>query len=847
MGRPTRATRTRRVVGATAGGALLASFALGAVTLPAGQADAAPLPGGSQQQPELGTGSSVPIVEVDGLRFRDLDKSGDLTPYEDWRLTPEERAADLVQRMTPEERAGLLMHASLTNTGDAYDRAAFDPLLQQRHITTYISRLGVDARTLATEHNALQEAAEAERLGVPLKISTDPRHGFTVKEGQTVSNGDFSPFPDPIGMGAVGDAETTLEMGRIIGEEYRAVGMTEALSPQADLSTEPRWTRQDGTFGSVGVDVAPHVASYVEGLQGGTDGISSEGVATVVKHWVGYGAQVDGYDSHYYYGRYAAFPGDNFAEHVTPYEGAFANKAAGIMPTYSILQDLDLGDDVVEQVGAGHNEFLLQDLLRGQYGFEGVVTSDWGIANDCPQACRDNRPPAFFVGPWGAGMPWGVEDLTLPERYASTINAGVDIIGGSDRPEHVLQAVAEGHLTQERVDEAGASVLAQKFELGLFEDPYVDPDVADAVVGSDEHRAAGLAAQQRSLTLLSNGERDGAPALPVASEGRSIWLSGLEASAAEAAGFTVVDDPAQADVAVVRLTDPRGGDDLTDLDFTGAEADFQALAAAHEAGALTIAVPQLTRPLVLGNVVDSSDAVLAAYGASDEALLSVVTGEAEPEGRLPFELPSSMEAVAAQLPDVPNDSEAPLFAYGAGLSYADAGEQPGPGEPGPGQPGPGEPGPGQPEPTAPPAADPLTTPVADAELVDATRGGVTVPDTARRGETITVGIGREHAGDRVSIWLRSEPVVLATVTVAADGAARATLPADAALGAHRVVVQDADGLVGWDDLRVVAAAGTAADGRLAFTGADAWPWLAGAAGLVGLGVVLTVLRRRRAA
>ncbi|RII95444.1 glycoside hydrolase family 3 protein, partial [Clavibacter michiganensis] len=681
------------MIGTAAGGALLAAVALGAAGVPA--AVAAPE---EAAQPELESAGSAPIITVDGLRFRDLDKDGALTPYEDWRLSSDDRAADLVARMSPEERAGLLMHASLTNVGNAYDRAAFDPLLAERHITTYISRLGADAPTLAREHNALQEAAEAERWGVPLKISTDPRHGFTVTEGQTVSNGDFSPFPDPIGMGAIDDPATTLEMGRIIAAEYRAVGITEALSPQADISTEPRWTRQDGTFGSVGADVAPHVAAYVEGLQGGTDGITPDGVATVVKHWVGYGAQVDGYDSHYYYGRYAAFPGGNFAEHITPYEGAFRNQAAGIMPTYSILKDLDLGDGVIEQVGANHNEHLLQDLLRGRYGFDGVITSDWGIANDCPEACRENRPPAFFVGPWGAGMPWGVEDLTLPARYASAISAGVDIIGGSDQPQHILQAVEQGLLTEARVMEAGQRVLQQKFELGLFEDPYVDPAAADAIVGSAASRAAGLDAQQRSLTLLSDATPAasearvarvaGSPALPVRVEpGMTAWLSGVQASAARSAGFTVVDDPADADVAIVRLADPRGGDDLTDLGFTGSEADYQALVRAHDAGARTIAVPQLTRPLILGNVVANSDAVLASYGVSDEALLNVITGAAEPEGRLPFELPSTMDAVAAQLYDVPNDSASPLFAYRAGLSFAAAPTEPTPAPtPGPGEP-----------------------------------------------------------------------------------------------------------------------------------------------------------------
>ena len=646
----------RRAVGATAGGALIAS--LGLASLPVTAASAA-------EQPTLESRSTA-IITVDGLQFRDLDSSGDLTPYEDWRLTSTERAADLVGRLSLEQRAGLLMHASLTGSG-TYDRAAFDPMLQTGHITTYISRLSVPTEVLADQHNQLQEAAEAQPFGIPLKISTDPRSGFSVTEGQTVSNGDFTPFPDAIGMGAVADPATTLQMADIISAEYRAVGISEALSPQADLSTEPRWTRQNGTFGSVGATVKEQVRAYVEGLQGGTEGITTEGVATVVKHWVGYGAQINGYDSHYYYGRYAAFPGENFDEHVVPYEGAFDVDVAGVMPTYSILQNLEVDGEVIEQVGAGHNEYLLQDLLRGQYGFDGVITSDWGIANDCPQECLDRRPPASFVGSWGAGMPWGVEDLTLPARYASAINAGVDIIGGSDKPQYIIQAVQEGLLSQDRVIEAASRVLEQKFELGLFEDPYVDPAVAASLVGSAESRAIGTDVQERSLTLLTN---DG-DALPLAvAPGTSAYLYGVSAEAAVAAGMTVVTDPGQADVAIVRLTDPRGGADLTDLNFTGTEPDFVALKAAHDAGAITIAVPQLSRPLVLGNVVDNADAVIGSYGVSDEALLNVVAGEAQPEGTLPFELPSSMEQVAAQLSDVPNDTADPLFEYGFGLSFA---------------------------------------------------------------------------------------------------------------------------------------------------------------------------------
>ena len=616
-------------------------------------------------QPQLGNRSAA-LISVDGLQFRDLDGSGDLTPYEDWRLSADARAEDLVSRMDPAQKAGTLVHGTLRSTATGYDTAAYSAELADRHVTTYISRYSADAGPLAESHNQLQEVAEAQPLGIPILISTDPRSGFSVTEGQTVSNRDFTAFPDPIGIGAVNDPATTEKMADLIRREYTAVGIREGLSPQADIATEPRWTRINGTFGSVGADVKQQVAAYVAGMQNGTDGLGSDSVATVVKHWVGYGAQDKGFDSHYYYGRYAVFPGNNFDEHIVPFTGAFESGASGVMPTYSILKDLQRDGSTIEQVGAGHNEYLLQNLLRGQYGFDGVITSDWGITGNCPQECQDRRPPQSFVGPWGVGTGWGTEDLTVPERYASTLNADVDIIGGTDDPAPILDALSQGLITQERIDAATTSVLKQKFELGLFENPYVDPAEAEAVLNDAASKQFALDVQQRSLTLLKNENRT----LPVAT-GKTVYLSGVTADAATAAGLTPVSDLTQADYAIIRMTDPRGGADLTDLNFTGTEASYALLAQAHAAGVTTIAVPQLSRPLVLTNVLEQSDAVLASYGVSDQALMNVITGVASPAGTLPFELPSSNAEVAAptQYSDVPNDTANPLFEYRSGLEY----------------------------------------------------------------------------------------------------------------------------------------------------------------------------------
>ena len=641
--------------------------------------------GDTPKQPALGH-RSVALLTVDGLTFKDLNRNGKLDPYEDWRLPAEVRTADLLQKMSLEELAGLMVHGTLPSVGpmgpigvgEEYDLAKVRQMIDEDHVNTFITRLNGSAESFAKQNNEVQAIAESSRWGIPVTISSDPRNHFDQVLGAGTESKAFSMWPGPLGFAALNDAELTRRFGDIVRQEYEAVGIRESLAPQADLATEPRWARINGTFGADAEIAKRMVEAYVTGIQNGPNGLNSASVTAVVKHWAGYGAAKDGWDSHNYYGRYAEFFGNNFAQHLIPFTGAFAAHVGSVMPTYSILQNLTLDGKPVEQVGAGFNHQLLTDLLRNKYGFDGVILSDWAITNDCPSACRNgasagNKPELSDIG-----MPWGVEELTVAQRFAKAINAGVDQIGGTELSSAMVEDVHNGSIPEARVRQAASRILLQKFQLGLFEQPYVDETQAAAVAGSKQFVSEGEAAQARAVVLLENkpAASAGKPLLPAS--GKKIYLFGVSANAARAAGFTLVTDPRKADFALVRAAAPYQSEHpnyffgsrqhegrLAYLETDPGYAELLRVSAMVP----TVFVTTLERPLILTNVRPHVAALLGDFGISDEALLALVSGKATPQGRLPFELPSSVEAVRQQKSDLPHDSQSPLYPIGFGLHY----------------------------------------------------------------------------------------------------------------------------------------------------------------------------------
>ncbi len=574
-------------------------------------------------------------------------------PWLDTSLPVDERVQLLLDEMTVEEKAGLFFHTMIA-IGDLDEANPIFGTPSAREFVdvkqmTHFNLLGgaPTGREIAAWQNALQRLAASTRLGIPVTLSTDPRHSFSENPGASILAGPFSQWPETLGLAATRDPELVERFGDIARQEYTAVGLRVALHPQVDLATEPRWARQTATFGEDAELSGALGAAYIRGFQGAAFGPGS--VSTMTKHFPGGGPQKDGEDPHFAYGREQVYPGGEFELHLKPFEDALAAGTRQMMPYYG----MPVGTEY-EEVGFGFNRSVITGLLRERFGFDGLVCTDWGLINDA----------AIFGEPFPARA-WGVEHLTPRERMQKVLDAGADQFGGEACPEMLVELVEDGSITQERLDESARRILREKFELGLFENPFVDEDEADRIVGRADFRAAGEAAQRASVTVLTN---DGA--LPFA-VGLKLYVEGVDAAVAASYG-QVVQTPAEADLAIIRLQAPFEQRATTFENFFHAGSlDFAEDVLDH-VRAIADQVPTVVdvladRPPILTPIVDTAVAVTVNWGASGAALLDVLSGVVSARGRLPFDLPRSMAAVEASRPDVPFDTADPLFRFGHGL------------------------------------------------------------------------------------------------------------------------------------------------------------------------------------
>ncbi|MEV5027096.1 glycoside hydrolase family 3 C-terminal domain-containing protein [Paenibacillus sp. LPE1-1-1.1] len=713
--------------------------------------------------------SGVKIVEQDGLFFKDLNQNGSLDKYEDWRLSPEERAMDLASQMSVEQIAGLMLysrHQSIpaashgwfasTYGGKSYEESGAKPweltdeqlqFLARDHLRHVLITTVQSPETAARWNNAVQAFAEGTGFGIPANNSSDPRHGSdSSSEFNAGSGGHISMWPETLGLAATFDPKVTEKFGEIAAKEYRALGLATALSPQIDIATDPRWFRFNGTFGEDSRLSADMARAYVDGFQNSAgdneiaDGWGYESVNAMVKHWPGGGSGEAGRDAHYGCGKYAVYPGGNFEEHLIPFvDGAFkldgkTGKASAVMPYYTVSVDQDGVNG--ENVGNSYNTYLIQDLLRGKYGYDGVVCTDWLITAD------ETPSKDSFL----SGKPWGVEGLSVAERHYKLLMAGVDQFGGNNEIAPVLEAYQMGvaeygeAFMRSRFEQSAVRLLKNIFRLGLFENPYLQVEESAQIVGSPAFMKEGYEAQLKSIVLLKNK----AQLLPLPLKSTVYIPKRFTPAGKDWFGFptpetleypvnldivrkyfNITDDADAADFALVFISNPKSGVGYSQEDaemggngympislqyktYTAEHAREQSLAGdpregdvlnrsykgksvtAHNTSDLDAVLDTkekmkgkpvvvsllLANPAVVEEFESAVDAIIANFGVQDQAIMEVLTGNVEPSGLLPMQMPANMKTVEEQLEDVAHDmachvdSENNVYDFAFGLNWS---------------------------------------------------------------------------------------------------------------------------------------------------------------------------------
>lgn len=604
------------------------------------------------------------IILKEGSKYRDLNRNGKIDIYEDNNFSAEQRAADLLSKMSLEEKVGQMFHPPISLKGGAISEImnlasgkgdSTESLILNKHISHFNLYGSPSPLELSKKLNYLQRVSEKSRLAIPLTISSDPIHEVPRGGGiAAFSLKGFSKWPSQLGFAATRDSQTIKEFAEIAGKEYLAVGIRTALHPMSDLATEPRWARNFGTFGSNANLSSEFTKAYMDGFQGKR--IDKKSVLTMVKHFPGGGPQEDGLDPHLYSGRNQIYPGDNFNYHLKPFEEAINNGLKVIMPYYGIPID-----QTSENVAMAYNKDILTDLLREKLGFNGVICTDWGIIS---------------------GRHWGVDNLSIKERYKKSIDAGVDQYGGESSPKYILDLVKDNEITEERINFSVKKILINKFELGLFDEPFVDEQSVIKKVGIEPYINKGILAQKKSVVLLKNDKNDNKNVLPL-SKGVKVFSDGFDKSILKNY-CEIIDNPKDSDFILLQLRTVFNGNQPSGIDrpidnflskmFPNNDLNYDdeilSKVKKYSSTNKLITVVDLNRPAILTEIEKLSHGLIAVFGVFDEVVLEIIFGDFNPIGKLPFDIPSSMKEVNKQLSDVPDDTRNPIFKYGHGLSYS---------------------------------------------------------------------------------------------------------------------------------------------------------------------------------
>ncbi|TVP52709.1 MAG: glycoside hydrolase family 3 protein [Mongoliibacter sp.] len=708
--------------------------------------------------------SGVKILDINGLQFKDLNQNNQLDDYEDWRLSFDERAKDLASKLSVEQIAGLMLyssHQSIPAAPGGFGAGTYGgkPLpesgmssfslsdqqkkfLKEDNLRHVLITRVESPETAARWNNEAQAFVEGLGMGIPANNSSDPRHGPVARtEYNAGAGGTISMWPESLGLASTFDPELVERFGEVAAIEYRALGLTTALSPQIDLGTEPRWNRLKGTFGEDPTLSADMARAYVDGFQTSknnyetSNGWGYHSVNAMVKHWPGGGPEEGGRDGHFAYGKFAVYPGNNFKDHLLPFtQGAFklsgkTKSATAVMPYYTI----SYGQDRKNQLNTANafNEYLITDLLRGEYGFDGVVCTDWGVTgNEGPQ-------PEVFMG-----KPWGMEEKTIEERHYQVLMAGADQFGGNNDIKPVLAAYQMGvnehgeDWMRERFEKSAVRLLRNIFQAGLFENPYLNPEETKSIVGKPEFMDEGYEAQLKSIVLLKNKNS----ILPLKEKTKVFipekyipsttnwwgikseekWVDAINLAIASKY-FELVDNADEAEVALVFISNPESGTGYDPEDrekggtgyvpislqygpYKAEYARSESLAAGdpviapdinnrtYKDKSITasnykelqtlldtkkkmgnkpvITIIETGNPMIFGEFEKETHGILLHFGVQDQAILDILSGKKEPSALLPVQMPADMKTVELQKEDVPHDMDVHIDESGNSYDFA---------------------------------------------------------------------------------------------------------------------------------------------------------------------------------
>lgn len=648
------------------------------------------------KQADLGF-RSAKILTVNGLKFKDLNRNGILDKYEDWRLSNSIRANDLVSKMSIEEKVGFMIISTtrlkndwsfsapktkepitsdfneedLVQTTNMFSKQPLPiPVMSSAgttkgvkdfHLRHFILRANVSARINAEWANNLQALCESDGLGIPAIIASNPRNHITndASIGLSVGKTVFSTWPGELGLSATKDLKLVREFADIARQEWAAVGLRKGYMYMADLATEPRWQRVEGTFGEHSDWVAKMMTEVVLGFQGNKLNLKS--VALTTKHFPGGGATEGGQDPHFPWGKREVFMGGMFKNNLIPFKAAIKAGTSSIMPYYSFPVNTKF-----DQIAYAYNKGVIHDLLRTELGFKGIINSDTG--------------PIEM-------MPWGAENMTIHERYQRTLEAGVNIYSGSADPTPLLETVKSGKVDMKLIDNSVFRLLMEKLELGLFENPYVDVDAAEKLVGNSNFQAKADLAFRKSIVLLRNEVKT----LPLKAKTKVYFEAYYQKRGVEPHhvyqnsenkyDLEFVKTPEEADAILLwikpgakSLFDADGSPLYVSLSKNGVDVDYINKLTAQKP---TILVINYSNPWVIDEIYNDKNkgnikAVLATFGTTNEAILDIVRGKFKPTGKMPFTTPISEKAAQNQQSDVPGylkGIDYPLFKYNEGKSF----------------------------------------------------------------------------------------------------------------------------------------------------------------------------------